>query len=425
MTKDSSVSKTGFRDYQLLTPVWGYWLLATMTLVGLTGCKPETYFTYNAVFAHKQAQESDAEITRERESELADLMTAMFGTPDEPHVPPLGDVDVSQVMDINKIRFAAGEVGRDDQQRAHGLYREHCAHCHGVTGDGAGPTAVFLNPYPRDYRMGVFKFKSTPKGQKPTHEDLTRILMDGIAGTAMPSFKVLPENEVDALVHYVRYLSIRGEAERDFLYEVTAELDTDERLLDLSAAKDELAEQAAYARSIVSNVVQKWVDAEAMATPVPAPAPERDRMLSIARGRKLFYGEVANCVKCHGSSQLGDGEQTDFDDWTKELTPQDSDAVAEYVALGALPPRNIIPRNLRQGVYRGGRRPVDLFWRIRNGIDGTPMPGALPKPDDAGPEVKGLTDEDLWCLIDYVRNLPYEAVSKPAMPELDNQRERM
>src|SRR3974390_2059387 len=41
------------------------------------------------------------------------------------------------------------------------LYMTHCQHCHGVTGDGKGPTARFLNPRPRDYRQGTFKFKST------------------------------------------------------------------------------------------------------------------------------------------------------------------------------------------------------------------------------------------------------------------------
>ena len=41
------------------------------------------------------------------------------------------------------------------------LYMQHCLHCHGVSGDGAGPTAKFLNPRPRDYRQGIFKFKST------------------------------------------------------------------------------------------------------------------------------------------------------------------------------------------------------------------------------------------------------------------------
>src|SRR5207248_2464538 len=32
------------------------------------------------------------------------------------------------------------------------------------------------------------------------------------------------------------------------------------------------------------------------------------------------------------------------------------------------------PRNLRLGVYRGGRRPLDLYYRIHDGINGTPMP---------------------------------------------------
>ena len=102
-----------------------------------------------------------------------------------------------------------------------------------------------------------------------------------------------------------------------------------------------------------------------------------------------------------------------------------TDHIATVQALGALEPRNSIPRNLRQGIYRGGRRPIDIYWRLRNGIDGTPMPAAMMKPDGAGPEVKGLTEEDLWCLIDYVRNLPYESLSRPSMPGVDFQRERM
>ena len=48
-------------------------------------------------------------------------------------------------------------VSLSAQQR--GLYRQHCVHCHGITGDGAGPTAQFLMPYPRDFRTGEFKFK--------------------------------------------------------------------------------------------------------------------------------------------------------------------------------------------------------------------------------------------------------------------------
>ena len=42
--------------------------------------------------------------------------------------------------------------------------------------------------------------------------------------------------------------------------------------------------------------------------------------------------------------------------------------------LGALPDRHIIPRNLRLGTYRGGRRPLDIYYRIHEGIQAAPMP---------------------------------------------------
>ena len=40
-----------------------------------------------------------------------------------------------------------------------------------------------------------------------------RRLHDGIPGTAMPSFALLPPDEVEALVEYVKYLSMRGQME--------------------------------------------------------------------------------------------------------------------------------------------------------------------------------------------------------------------
>jgi mono/diheme cytochrome c family protein len=405
--------------------------VALMLLIAsLAGCiRTEATFRENAVFQLKQERESREELSAERKQEIAQVLSGLFGTPDKPNVPKLGDVEIGKVLDIKKLEFASGAVGRDERGRAHGLYREHCAHCHGVTGDGAGPTASFLNPYPRDYRMGAFKFKSTPKGIKPTHEDLKRILIDGIPGTAMPSFKVLPDNEVEALLHYVRYLSIRGEVERGLLLYATTELTAEDRLLDISASSG-IREQTAAIREEVGIVVEKWLIAESMATPVPA-RPKRDArdlVASIKHGRELFYGPIANCIKCHGDSALGDGQTTDFDDWTKELEPTNSDALKAYSSLGkfVLQPRNIRPRDLRQGVYRGGRRPIDLYWRVHNGIEGTPMPGVLIKPEGAPPETKGLTPPDIWALVDYVREgLPYESISKPPVIEEAYQRDRM
>lgn len=80
------------------------------------------------------------------------------------------------------------------------------------------------------------------------------------------------------------------------------------------------------------------------------------------------------------------------------------------VAHEFYPIRNAIPRNLRKGVYRGGRRRLDVYCRISAGIAGTPMPGVCA----AAPGAQGtLTDEEIWNIVDYVLNLPYEPASNP------------
>jgi mono/diheme cytochrome c family protein len=298
-------------------------------------------------------------------------------------------------------------------------------------------TAAFLNPYPRDYRKGQFKFKSTPVGQKPTHDDLKKIVMEGIPGTAMPSFKLLPDLEVESLIEYVRYLSIRGEVERQLL-SATADLEEGKRLaavLPANATAEQKAaqqEQLASIKEIVANVVGRWQGAAAVVVAIPSrPALVKEELVaSQKRGRDLFYGTVANCAKCHGESALGDGQTTDYDDWTKEFIAdgKNRQLVATYVSLGLLPPRNIKPRNLRLGVYRGGMRPIDIYWRIKNGIDGVPMPAATMKPE-GDPNAKGLLPDDIWDLVNYVQSLPYESISNPysheVAQEAENARERL
>src|SRR5688572_25905983 len=81
-------------------------------------------------------------------------------------------------------------------------------------------------------------------------------------------------------------------------------------------------------------------------------------------------------------------------------------------ALGGLPPRTIKPPNLRLALYRGGNRPIDIFWRIRLGIERTPMPAATLKPE-GDPNAKGLTENDIWDIVNYVHSLPSEAINNP------------
>jgi mono/diheme cytochrome c family protein len=393
---------------------------ALLIAAALAGCgAPNAEFRRYETFAHKVATSvgMDSGFSATQKQDIDEIMQAMFGTPDQPTLPAVEGIELGRIMNANRLALSAGPVGSDERGNPRGLYREHCAHCHGITGDGSGPTAVFLNPYPRDYRKGQFKFKSTPVGQKPTHADLKKIVLEGVPGTAMPSFKLLPDLEVEALVDYVKYLSVRGEVERGLLTETT-NLDDNVRLVS-AADKAAQQERVAVVKDIVKTVLERWDGAAGAVTSVPARPNLTEQQLaeSVKHGRELFYGAIANCVKCHGDSALGDGQTTDYDEWAKEFISdgKDRQVVSRYVSLGLLPPRTIHPRNLRLGVFRGGMRPIDIYWRIMNGIEGTPMPALATnvRQESDPPEAKKLSPEEIWDLVNYVEALPYEPINDP------------
>ena len=126
---------------------------------------------------------------------------------------------------------------------------------------------------------------------------------------------------------------------------------------------------------------------------------------SIAQRPRDFSSKEAQCIQCHGPTAPGDGKdggpEKDYDDWNKEKLPGD-------LARWLLPKQELHPRNLRLGIYRGGRRPLDIYRRVRGGIPGTPMP--------AGGEgtTAVLKPDDIWHVVDYVLSLPYEEASEPA-----------
>ncbi|MBM3998424.1 MAG: cytochrome c [Planctomycetes bacterium] len=404
-------------------PTW----IAAIACLAAPGCglvAPEPRFRTNEAYLINQEikqgdlEQSDRTVLRRN---LKNLMVAAFGTPNEPHVPELEGIDAKQLFDPAKLAIAAGPVASDRFGAPKGLYREHCAHCHGITGDGNGSTAAFLNPYPRDYRRGLFKFKSTPGAEPPTHDDLLRVMTNGVPGTAMPSFRLLNGDEIDALIHYVRYLAIRGQVERALIeYSFQGELDL------VEATRETLSEpeSAAFVKSEIVAVATRWRQTETLATTVPSPPADFESAASIERGRSLFFGPIASCVKCHGETALGDGTTTDYDEWAKELMPNEPDKLARFLDRGAaLEPRTIRPRNLRLNVFRGGRRPVDLYWRLHNGILASGMPAASMRSDGAGDDDPRLAPDDLWHLVAYVRSLPYDALSSPR-DAVSYQRER-
>ncbi|MDV6028582.1 MAG: c-type cytochrome [Phycisphaera sp. RhM] len=438
-----------------------YILSALLLLpIAFAGCsrKPTEYpaeFEPNLVHAMKyQIKEG---IPMEQALEDANwIIDGMFGTPDEPILPEtLQDDEFADLISLDRIKKAAGPNAEGS-----GLYRKHCVTCHGVTGNGRGDSSAILDPYPRDYRHGIFKFKSTKRGSKPVREDLARAIRDGIAGTAMKKIPELSEADIQALVDYVIYLSIRGELERTLIDDAIFELDLEggDRIIDrqlgetlaaggreqiekqieawekagepedtpaaaLAERLENFDESMEIAVEMLEDIAFDWLDAEEDVVEVPEPPadiPVADDYAefvelskgdqaealaaSIKRGQEIFTGKVASCSKCHGEKGYGDGQNKDYDDWTKDWTtraglkPEDTESLIPLMARGAMPPKNALPRNFSEGVFRGGEAAEDLYRRILQGIEGTPMPASTFVPGE-------YEKDDIWHLINFIRSV--------------------
>jgi mono/diheme cytochrome c family protein len=313
---------------------------------------------------------------------LEQVLGSLFGTPSEPHVLGISK-EASDTLKLDGTALTNGSR----------LYRLHCLQCHGVTGDGRGPTAKWVNPHPRDYRQGLFKFQSVDQTQKsdrkPRREDLIRVVHNGVEGTAMPAHNLLPHHELEDIVSYVIHLSIRGEAE----YVTLANAFTADMKLDKESAPKGAQ---VYLRERVRQIGQRWLDSQTPSSLItPAPYPEKyasdpeARAESAKRGQKLFLaagsGAQGGCVSCHK-------------DYGRE-------SLFRYDAWGTL----VRPANLTAGVFRGGRRPVDLYWRIHSGINGSGMA-------QFGKDLQG---DQIWDLVNFLQAIPYPAMRQRFDLEID------
>ena len=223
------------------------------------------------------------------------------------------------------------------------VYDTNCASCHGKGGRGDGLSAGLLNPAPRDFTKGVYKFRSTASGSPPSDDDLVRVISSGLPGTSMPGWKSrLTSAQIGALVSYVKAFSPRFTTERP--------------------------------------------------TPVTVAPAVVSTADSISKGRKV-YADLS-CGACHGDTGTPSGGVAAIlkDDWGHDLRAADL---------------------TQPWTFRGGATPVDIYLRVKTGIDGTPMP----------PFADSAKDPDLWNLANYVASLGRKPTWKMTADELKAQYE--
>ena len=176
------------------------------------------------------------------------------------------------------LRAASGsEEARASSEaflRGRAVYEANCAVCHGTGGDGNGMAAHMFRVRPRDFRRGLFKFRSTPSGSLPTDGDLMRTITEGIRWTGMVGRPDLSEADRRAVVRYIETFSPRFTGERP---------------------------------------------SSSVAVP-PAPPESPDL---VAQGGRLYRD--AECGKCHGDRGRGDGASAPGmkDDWGWPTRPTD------------------------------------------------------------------------------------------------------
>ena len=100
-------------------------------------------------------------------------------------------------VDVMKVSMETPELLAKGKE----LFKANCTSCHGDAGEGNGPTAVTLNPKPRNFHS----LAGWTNGSKISQ--IYKTLQEGIVRNGMASYSYLPPADRFALIHYVRSLS--------------------------------------------------------------------------------------------------------------------------------------------------------------------------------------------------------------------------
>ena len=118
-------------------------------------------------------------------------------------------------LSANLLGAPADKEAVSQQTVGKSIYETHCAQCHGADGKGEGVGSALLNPRPRNFTTGMFKFRSTESGSLPTDEDLMAAINNGLHGTSMPDWApFIKGDSLKQVVDYVKAFSPRFQKDK-------------------------------------------------------------------------------------------------------------------------------------------------------------------------------------------------------------------
>lgn len=229
------------------------------------------------------------------------------------------------------------------------LYTFYCAVCHGDRGAGDGVAARYLYPAPRDFTIGIFKYKTSPaEREQPVDADLFNTIKGGLPRTGMPPWGViLDDDQIHSLVPVVKGFDTVGTwAPED-------------------APDEDFDDEGHYTGELLSVVERLNAENQVPFTKA-----------SVAAGR---IGFEENCTPCHGDDGRGNpaAEKKLRDDWGARIWPRDLTK----------------PWTWRVTNVEGSPEKTirNIFTRLSVGILGTPMPE----------HASGVSEEDRWHIANY------------------------